>query len=146
MKGRIQGFSCRKKCLAEQQKRKHLKSERKLSAGRIKQSKSANTSSAWLEQQQHTAHLPGKQEKPDGLSWGPGHTNRLDSFSSTAGDLSWGKAGQVTSSPFVPQFPLPTCRNGYEDTRLICKVHKYHIEEKTSLLPSKLVTWEGILQ
>lgn len=62
---------------------------------------------------------------------------RLDSFSSTAGDLSTGKAKQVPPSPFVPQLPFPTCRNGCEDAHLICKVHRCHIEEKTLLLPSR---------
>lgn len=86
------------KCLAEQQKRKHLKSERKLSAGRIKWSKSADTSSAWPEQQ-HTALLAeaGRAVDQD--------TESLDSPSSTTADLSCGKARKVPSSPLVPQLP-----------------------------------------
>lgn len=90
------------KCLAVQQKRKHLKSERKVSAGRIKWSKFANTDSAWLATA--AAHSFSSVSSYGLMDWAVDQdTERLGSFSSTAGQLSCGKAGRVASSPSVPQ-------------------------------------------
>lgn len=95
IKGRIQGFHVGK-CLAEQQKREHLKSERKLSAGRIKQSKSANTEVHDFNSSSTQLFFHG-QEEPDGLSCGPGHT--------TTGFIFQHSWWPFPSSTFVPQLP-----------------------------------------